>query len=555
MRMLTALTAVLSWTLIAGAARASGIAEADGELAEQGEQAPDLRIEARVTARVTDGFFIDAGSDDGLQPGDTGFAFPPGRARVPFEIRSVSRTVARAEPSVPGAIVTVDTRVELVIPANRLVPEGDGLPWSATPEEWDTERPLLAPATSVPPDEREQRLFGRLYTSFDTSFDREGEDREYGLGRLGGDLRLENPFGRGGTLEFDAEIWQRSADLGSSSDEDVTRLRVDRLSYRTGGTRTRPDGLQLGRFLQGGFSEFGLLDGAEFMRRTEAGNVWGASLGMMPVNDAELSTGDDLQTAVFFRHMALEADEAEWGVGYQKTWHRGHPDRDLVVGDAQWRPSSDWSLSASAWVDVYTSGDEFKSSGAELTDLRANANWRASADGGVNLSVSRTRFPELERAELTLTPELADDTVTRAGLGVWRNVTEAVRLSGRYDRWGDDDDDGDGGELRVGVRDVLYSAGEVALALFATEGSFSSLEGVRLQANRLTSSGYFDLTWELAEHAQDGFFGSQSELVQQALRLAWDTNLGAWDLSLSGEQRFGDEQDSYSLGFFLQRRF
>lgn len=522
------------------------------------EQDPDLRVEARVSAALTDGFFIDVGSAAGLEPGDVGYAYPAGQARVQFVIRSVSKTVARADPNLPGAQVSVGTRVELVIPAERLqAAEGTAaeLPWAAASEDWDTTLPLLAPAGSIPPEEREQRLFGRIYTGFDATFDREGEERDYVLGRLGTDLRMENPFGRGGTLELDAEVWHRATTLGGSSDEELTELRVNRLSYRMGGTRYRPEGVQVGRFLQSGFSEFGVIDGAEYTHRTDEGNVFGGSLGMLLTNDAEFSSGDDVQAALFFRHLAQDPTAAEWGVGYQKTWHTGHPDRDLIVGDARWNPTDRWSLYTSIWVDYYSDGDQTKSGGAELTDLRANANYRISSDAGLNFNVSSTRYPELERQEFTLTPDLADDQVSRAGLGAWKNLTDEVRLSGRFDRWSDDDDDGGSGELRVGWRNGLYDSGEVSLTVFNSEGTFSSLVGMRLQANRMIEHGFINFTWEAAEHTQDDFFGDQEDLLQQALRAAWDTDIGAWDLSLYGEDRFGDEQDSYSLGFYLQRRF
>ena len=543
---------MLLWMLLTFACAA--VARAEGE--QEPEAPAGVRVEARVSARLTDGFFIDVGSSAGLEPGDIGYAFPAGRARVVFVIRSVSKTVARAEPSNPGEPVDVGTPVEITIPAERLERSDEAtLPWAATPEDWDTDLPLLAPAGSVAPEDREQRLFGRFYSGVDFTSDREGQDREYLLGRAGADMRMENPFGRGGTLELDAEVWHRTADLAGASEDDTTQLRVNRLSYRMGGTRSQPQGLQVGRFLQSGFAEFGVIDGAEYSHRTEAGNLWGASLGLLPLNDAELSNGDDVQSAVYFRHLALEPTAAEWGVGYQKTWHSGHPDRDLVVGDARWSPNDRWSLFTSAWVDVYTSGEELKSSGPELTDLRVNANYRMSARGGLNFTVSRTLWPELERNEFTLSPDLANQELTRAGVGGWQELVDDVRLSARYDRWEDDDDDGGGGEVRVAWRDGLYAGGEVSLAAFGTQGSFSSLTGLRMQANRMTDKGFVNFTWEAAEHSQDDFFGAQRDLLQQVIRGAWDTELGGWDLSLFGEDRFGDEQASYSLGFYLQRRF
>ena len=110
--------------------------------------------------------------------------------------------------------------------------------------------------------------------------------------------------------------------------------------------------------------------------------------------------------------------------------------------------------------------------------------------------------------------------------------------------------------MSYSIRDWLYAQGEVSLALFASDWQYSSLLGGRLAANKSAPSGFWTLAWEAAQHEQDGFNGSQAEMLQQVLRASWDGEIGkGWDLSLGLDQRFGDEQGSTSLGFFLQRRF
>ena len=68
--------------------------------------------------------------------------------------------------------------------------------------------------------------------------------------------------------------------------------------------------------------------------------------------------------------------------------------------------------------------------------------------------------------------------------------------------------------------------------------------------------GWWTLGLESALHEQDGFIGEQEELWQHVLRGSYDTELGdSWDLSLWGDQRFGDEQQATTVGFSLRRRF
>src|SRR5215813_259492 len=52
-----------------------------------------------------------------------------------------------------------------------------------------------------------------------------------------------------------------------------------RLSYSIGGDRFAPDRIEVGRFLQYGMPEFGVLDGVEWDRRLAGGDSFGASVG------------------------------------------------------------------------------------------------------------------------------------------------------------------------------------------------------------------------------------------------------------------------------------
>ena len=225
---------------------------------------------------------------------------------------------------------------------------------------------------------------------------------------------------------------------------------------------------------------------------------------------------------------------------------------------AEWRPNDRLSLYGTSWIDVYGSGDEIKSDGLELTELHLSGNYRFESGNGVGLGISQVRWPELQREEFTALPpgELRDSELTRLYLHGWRKLAEKVRLSARADTWEDEEDSGSGGELRLGWRDLLIQDGEIGFELFTQDGSFSSVVGGRVTATKATGENYWNVAWEIADYEQDGFGGSQETLLQQDVRIGWDRAFSSgWSLSLTADQRFGDEQDALTLGFFLQRRF
>jgi hypothetical protein len=271
-----------------------------------------------------------------------------------------------------------------------------------------------------------------------------------------------------------------------------------------------------------------------------------------------MATGDDLQVAATWRHLAGSKDQLELGLGLQKTWHEGEADRDLAVGTLDWRPDPSWNLHGTAWVDFYGSDEAVKSSGAELTQATLNVAKRFSSVGGVTLFGTHMRYPDLLRNEFTpIDPVSLDDFEnTRFGASAWRELARKVRLSGRVSYWMDDESDGLTGELRLGVRDRILSHGELALALFGGDGKYSQVMGARLTASRSFAQGWWTLGWESALHEQDDFAGAQAELWQHVVRASFDRDLGeSWDLSLWGDQRFGDEQQATTVGLSLRRRF
>jgi hypothetical protein len=542
------------------------------EARAQGLQEPELvTIELRTTAASGRSLYVDKGRDDGLEPGDRVRFFVPGQAGVEGEVRSVSSSSARVE-LFGEARVDSGLSGEARVPAARLEalraaltdevaapPADEHPPWTRPPEAWSEGLPLLAPLEEIEPEDRETTVRGRAFAQLDHTWDEEGAGSRSLFARVGADLRIENPFERGGLLKVDAEGVRRMSSFADGApDETDDRARLQRFSYAFGGTRHDPTRFELGRFLQSGFPEFGLLDGVEVSQHQDSSSYVGIAAGLLPEPTFEQSTGDDAQLAAYVvRELGPQRDLA-WRLGLQKTWHTGRSDRDLLASGLHWRLSDELSLRGSALVDYYSSNERVKSAGPELTELHLFADWRPSRRGGVSASYDRVRWPDERRQEFVALPaaELIDQRFERASLRFWGQATRDLRLSLRGDLWSNDEDDGSGGELRVDWSELLWERGRVTAAVFAHDGQYSSIEGLRLGLDREATGGRWALGYELARTDQDAFLGAQAELLRQSLRSSFDTRIGDdWSLSLAADKLFGDAQDALTVGIYLQRRF
>lgn len=550
-----------------------------------------LVVELEITTIAGTSHYLDKGRTSGLVEGDRVTFFPQGGTSASGVIRAVSKSGARVELDPGSPALSVGTRGEARIPARRLAPPVVAPPpvttptasvppvaqpspdapqepqetpktpahppWTHPPETWTSDKPLLAPAFGVKPQDRESRWRGRAWTQLDATFDRERGDRRYVLSRTGADVTLENPFGQGGELRVDANVFHRVDDFDGESESD-SELQIDRLTYSFGGTEDAPHRFQFGRFLQHEFPALGLLDGIEWSHRSDDGSRLGASAGWMPEPKAGLDSFEDVQAALFYRHAFDDRERNTLGLALQSTWHDGEQDRNLVVTELETRPHDDVSLRASAWIDLYTSDDTLKGSGAELTELRVDGSWRFAKRSGLGFFASSQRWPELLRDEdeLVVDDTIADGHVERVGAHVWHALTDDVRWTLRGDHWSDEDDSGISGETGATWRGLLGAGGDLSGALLYADGSYSSGPGLRLNASKLFGETLASLGYEFFGYEQKDFSGAQETLAQHGLFGTLDLPLGeAWDLLLRGEHRFGDEQDSYALGFLLQTRF
>ena len=535
------------------------------------------RVELRVSAAgpgVT--VIVDRGSGDGLAVGDPVLFQPLGGAAAAGTVTEVKERSSVVRLQTRGLDLPAGTRGEVQVPLERLAappaeppdeePEGEvpeHPPWRNRDEDWRPGLPLLAGLDPVAPEDRAPRISGRHYAIVDYSTS--SDDREHVILRTGTDVRVENPFRRGGELRLDGELNYRDVDVpddeGDDGDDRRSRLRLDRLSYSWGGTRFAPDRFEAGRFLQHVVPEFGVLDGFEWSRRLDGGDRFGASVGYVPRPDEDFESGRDLQLAAFYRWVADESERFAVTGGVQKTFHDGDRDRDLLVARAHYLPSDalrGWRLHGTAWVDLYSSGDEAKGSGLELTQAIASATRSWESGNGVQLTFSHVRFPETEAEPFPdlVEDELADNRSDRLAAGGWWRLDERRRLHGEAGVWDDEDDSGGDAELGLGIADLLLEGSHADVTVFGNRGAFSSGLGVRLSYDLDVEGGRWSAFYELANHDQAGFEEDNDDLVQQRLRITRDfyTESG-WSFSGFAEGQLWDEESTLAAGFYLQKSF
>ncbi|MCE9595104.1 MAG: hypothetical protein K8S98_13040, partial [Planctomycetes bacterium] len=420
-------------------------------------------VEVRITALSGRSVYLDRGTDAKLAVGDRVVFFPAGAAPVEAQVRSATKQSARVELAA-DAVLELGTRGEVHVDADAA--QLAHAPWEKPIGDVASDAPLLAPWGGTSAAENAVKWHGRVTTAVDWTEDLQN-DGSFRLARTGVAFEVENPFHQGGRFDVDLDLFARRADVADSSDESESSLRVDRLSYEWGGTRDDATHWQVGRFFSREFPEFGILDGAEWVRRLDSGDRVGAQLGFLPEPTPEMDTGKDVSAALFYRWVRGANEEFSLGTGFQKTWHEGLSDRDLFVTHLDWKPTPTWTLWSSAWVDVYGANDTVKS-GVELTQFFLNSSWRLDSDAGVGVHASRFRFPELLRNEFDqiAASSILDAENTRVGVDGWKDFTKTFRLSARVDRFADQDDSGLGLDLRGTWRDLVLDASRFDLGVF-----------------------------------------------------------------------------------------
>jgi hypothetical protein len=344
----------------------------------------------------------------------------------------------------------------------------------------------------------------------------------------------------------------------SDGTESDSLARLDRASYYRGGTRFDPSRWELGRFIQYGMPEFGLVDGFEWTKRRKNNHRYGVSIGYMPDPYPQVEQWEDFQLAAFYSWAVDGSERFTVDGGYQKTWHKGSADRDLFVAKIEYLPLTGWDFQGAAWIDYYRNDDPFKDEGLDLTWARASAGKVWESGNGLTFTYRHGSFPDIERSEVLPEPsagELAESYNDRLAASGWRWLGDNRRMHSEVGVWNDEVDFG--GDADLGVEVINIGRDNTAdLTAFGTAGRYEWLLGGRFTYGELLSNGRWDAMYELGFHHRYGFSFDRDDIWQHRFRMTRDLEiLGDWNLHLSGDILLWDTDGAFTLGFYLQRMF
>jgi hypothetical protein len=498
--------------------------------------------------------------------GDLVVFHPRGGAVWRGTVVEVDERSARVELHETGVVPEPGTRGEVMLPADRTPPAKEGEeketehePWKNADEGWTGDQPLLAHVRGVRPEERKKSMHGRIYISGDFIHGA-SEELSDNYMRAGGELTIENVSGKGDTLHLDGELNYNSIDLPDENDEDESHkdLRLDRFSYSWGGTRYVNEGWEVGRFLQRGMPEFGVLDGLEWNQRLDSGDRWGASVGFMPEPDPEMHTGGDFQGSLHYDWVSDLSEQLVLSGGYQKSLHHGEHDRDLFVTKVRYAPEVGWNAYGTAWVDYYGTGDGLKDPGPELTQAVAAIGHRWETGNELEFAYNRSLFPQFDREEFLVPDdaEIANGHHDRLSIEGSRFISRDYRLHSCAGAWKDEADSGGDLELGLDKQNFLFDSSHTDFTLFGTAGEFSSVLGARVALTRMTGRGSWDLFYEFGQHHQYGFADDRDDFMQHRLRAARDFGLvHGWRVSTYVEGATWDEEIAFFVGLYVQKDY
>ncbi|MEO0480778.1 MAG: hypothetical protein AAF196_15000 [Planctomycetota bacterium] len=557
----------------------------------QEEQDPNERVvqirvlDSRAQGQAT----IDRGSNDQVQIGDR-IALRPRDGRL-FRgtVRSVDARTAVVDLELATVSPVPGTRGEIRLPASRFGPsseegdqpaespsqpgtipnegelQGPTLPenrgpvreeprlpdhpgWGDRDSDYQQGEPLLA--GGVRPAERPTTWRGRVWFAADGTKTPETDYAESFLrGGLAADV--DNPFGYGGVFESALEVNYRT----EFDDEESTNLNVRRLSYTIGGDRFDANRVQVGRFLQHGMPDFGFVDGVEFTHRFDHHWTFGASTGFQPVEDDNFNTFDDFQVSAYALWSDDEFQDLTFGVGFQKSWHEGTQDRDVLALKTHWRASENWIVDARALVDVHGSNDNIRNETFLVSQAVASAT-RFYDDGSqLQFGYRRLAFPQLRRREfLPVAPtELFDDRADRLFIDGKLQASDSTQWHAFAAAYTDEESNGGSGELGV----LFGAPGEssIDLTVFGNGSEHAGVFGGRFLYQLPIEDGTFSTFYELANIHETGFVGENNDFLQHRLRVSASQSFASgWDLELYTEGLVYAEDIAWSVGFFFQRR-
>lgn len=532
-----------------------------------------VRLPLRVSSSGAGGVVvIDRGTRDKVAAGDAVLFFARDGARykgVVIEVRERTSVVEMQEDFVPPP----GTKGEVSFEKSRLEAKKEKEPGAGTAaagtaakdadkgkEKWTNKdkgfkpgAPLLSGVRPLKPEDRRKKLTGRAYLIAQLT-DNPSGNFDNSLFRIGTDLTYMNVFGRGGGLRFNGE----AAYLTDALENDPTgSFLLRRLSYFRGGTRFKSVSWEVGRFLQRGMPEFEVLDGIEVGKRTRGLDRWGFSAGYMPEADDNYASFTDFQLAGFYEYVADVRESLMAGLGYQKSWHNGSPDRDLIIGKFKWVPDDTWNVWGTLWVDYYTGGDLLRS-GFDVTYaiLQAVKTWKSG--NSIEVYYRRVRFPYTQRNQGFIPPpdltSLIDKRYDRVAMNAYLWLSEDQwRLTTHLSGW--DAESGSGGAGELGV-ELFAKRTRMHLVAYGSAATFENTWGARITIGQQLSGGRWDFMYDFSNHHLKGFPPDFNDLFQHRVRLSGSIHkANGWDISVYGEALYYDEELNWSVGVTLSRRF
>ncbi len=513
---------------------------------------------------------VDRGRRDRIEVGDRVVLLPRGGQIAYGTVRELDERSALVELADRNVPVPIGSRGHVLVPrarAGRTAPVAEpAAPVQPEPvtqeparpparpreeEEWRPGMPLLGTTRPPQPRERPARATGRAYSAANLVYTN-GSFTQSFL-RAGAEVEVENVDGLGSTLRVHSEF-----DLSEEySDNTGADIRVYDFSYARGGTRHEPLRWQVGRFLPSDMPEFGLLDGAEIGYRHESGDRFGASIGWLPELDDDMESLADLQFAAWYLWTADLGERTTWGFGYQKTFHRGDADRDLLVGKLRVVPSEGWDLAATVWLDYYYGRDDGKGTAFGVTRAFVSTGRRWQG-GGIDFTYEHEEYPEQLRRETpqTLQPSTIYDAYhdRLSGNLLLGGETSRWRLRGSV--WDDEERTGGSAEIGWECDGLLQDDARTGLAPFVVQGLSTSLLGVRIDHGGDFSFGRLDLLYEIALVHHEGFPDDRDDLLQHRLGALCTTDLGGeWSGSFYADATLWDDEVSFGIGIYVQRSF
>jgi hypothetical protein len=533
--------------------------------AAQGEE---TLVAVTVSAANERSVYVDRGRDAGVVVGASVRFFVPGAGEVEGEVRAVSQSSARVDLPADAPVPPVGTNGEVRVVRSVTVPRAPATapprpvpahpPWTRREEPRTADQPLLVPTFGQRPEQRPVDWSGRWFASGQWHTDRAGDhDSEAWLARTGVRADATNLLGRGERTRVAGELDARVLQIEGDDDRDDTTARLDLASLAFGTEAYAPTGVEVGRFFSPHLPELGLVDGVEVVRRYQDGVRLGAGFGALPRPFPARDTGEDLGVWAFADYVADAARSAAATVGALKSWHRGRADRDLVLLRGEWRPAGDvWAL-GSAKLDWHGGDDAIAGRGVALTEVMLQARW----DGrelGTGLTASRFTWPELRRAEYQALPEelVRDGFVERlAWYGRWRPAT-SLTLRPRVDRWRDQERDGATWGVDGDWRGPWSDSSAVSLSAFVIDGGYASGPGARVALREQWGGVAWRASYRWFRYELTSLVSGPEEYTRQSLELGASCALGAaGDLDLTCERWFGDREDAFAVGVYLQWRF